>query len=146
MRETNSHSPNPHRRTPPTRIGILTVRPSLAVTWQVWSKNVSSTSVAVLLVNAGGATQDVAVHLDGIVPCRPAGLCNETHLEHLCAPTCRGAAAGGGGGAPRITVRDLWAREALPDVQAGVFVAKQLAPHDSKFVLLTMTSFEEKLT
>uniref|UniRef100_A0A7S3ANR3 alpha-galactosidase n=1 Tax=Haptolina ericina TaxID=156174 RepID=A0A7S3ANR3_9EUKA len=112
-----------------------TIKPE-NMTWQVWAKNVTATSVAVLLVNAGDATQDVAVHLDGIVPCRPAGLCNESHLEHLCAPTCR-TNGGGGSGAVRITARDLWARAALPDVRGGTFVAEGLAPHDSKFVLLT---------
>ena len=104
------------------------------ITWQVWSKNVSSDSVAVLLINAGDVAQDVAVQFDGhMVPCRPRGLCNESHLAAICAPAC----PDGPNDAIAMTARDLWERKALPDVTDGRLVAKQLPPHDSLFALLT---------
>eukprot|EP01048_Picozoa_sp_COSAG05_P027466 COSAG05_NODE_8027_length_744_cov_1.024806_1_plen_203_part_10 len=114
------------------------------ITWQVWAKNVSASSVAVLLVNADDEVQDVSVHLggaSGIVPCRPAGLCNESHMQALCAPPCEDI----GGTAHRsdatqITARDLWNHKSLPDVAGGRFWARRLLPHDSVFVLLQLKS------
>ena len=116
---------------------IFTAGTMKEITWQVWAKNVSATSVAVLLVNAGDEVQDVSVHLggaSGLVPCRPAGLCNESHMRALCAPPC--AELGMPARQASVKVRDLWSRAPLPDA-TGTFVAPRLAPHDSSFVLLT---------
>ena len=109
-------------------------------TWQVWAKNVSASSVAILLVNTGSKVQDVEVQLggtNGIVPCRPAGVCNESHMQALCAPPCQDGSTPRRGGGTKITARDLWTRTPLPDIIGSMFVAKQLAAHDSMFVLLT---------
>ena len=102
--------------------------------WQVWSKNTTSDSLAVLLVNAGDSTQDVSVEFDGMVPCRPKGRCEEMHLNVLCAAPCPDDLEAG---AVSMTARDLWERQWLPDVTGGTLVAKQLPPHGSLFVLLT---------
>ena len=80
--------------------------------------------------NAADVPQDVTIHLDGTVPCRPQGLCNETHLNVLCAPPCRGT------GDVAMTARDLWERRMLPDVMNGQLTARQLPPHGSLFALL----------
>ena len=111
------------------------------MTWQVWAKNVSASSVAVLLVNVGDKAQDVSVQLGGatgIVPCRPVGLCNESHMEALCAPTCTTTATLANSSGIKVTARDLWKRAPLPDT-TGTFVAPQLPPHDSAFVLFSRT-------
>jgi hypothetical protein len=114
------------------------------MTWQVWAKNVSANAVAILLVNVGDSPQDVTVHLggaSGITPCRPAGVCNETHMQALCAPPCAtttdAPAAAAGTKITKINARDVWTHAPLADVTGGKFVAGQLAPHDSAFVLLT---------
>ena len=111
------------------------------MTWQVWAKNVTASSVAVLLLNAGDFVQDVSVQLSGatgIVPCRPLGMCNDSHLDALCAPTCVTTGTLARTSGIKVTARDLWNRKALPDV-TGTFVAAQLAPHDSAFVLFSRT-------
>lgn len=109
------------------------------ISWQVWAKNISDTSVAVLLVNAGETVQDVSVHFDGLVPCRPKGLCEEEHLDVLCARTCPdNGDDNSSANTTVLKVRDLWLRAPLPDVTDNKLVAEQLAPHDSLFVLVTL--------
>lgn len=105
-------------------------------TWQVWAKNVSANSVAVLLVNTGDAPQDVQVNFhQGIVPCVKAGQgCTDAKLAQLCAPVCSATISG----PPAVKVRDLWNRKALPDMTDGKFVANQLGAHDSAFVLVSI--------
>ena len=84
------------------------------ISWMVWAKNVSETSAAVLLLNAGDHTRSVSVTLDGLVP-----------------PAARGRA---------LKARDLWARKPLGEVASGsTWTAANLAPHASQMVLFEAT-------
>ena len=80
----------------------------------VWGKNVSETSAAVLLLNAGDHARSVSVALDGLLP-----------------PAARGRT---------LSARDLWARKPLGAVSAGAtWTAADLSPHASQMVLFEAT-------
>lgn len=114
----------------------------LNISWQVWAKNVTNDSVAVLLVNAGDVAQPVSVSFDGLIPCMtgtchtsPTGdlcfQCKERTVEHSVSRAIGGAA---------LAATDLWSGKTLPLVQPGGKLTVQLDPHDSAFVLLTPSS------
>jgi hypothetical protein len=109
----------------------------LNITWQVWSKNVTTDSVAVLLVNAGAVTQEVSVSFDGLMPCMPQP-CNVWPAGNLCyqchhGGSSKGDAGGAGGGA--LTATDLWSGKEMPPVVNGKLTVTLIA-HDSAMVLL----------
>lgn len=108
----------------------------LNITWQVWGKNVTNGSVAVLLVNAADVPQAVSVSFDGLIPCMPHP-CNPSPMGDLCFQ-CKAQGAKGRFGKDGVALdaTDLWTGKAMPPVQRNGMLTVQLAPHDSAFVLL----------
>ena len=123
-------------------VHILRTTKVLNISWQVWAKNVTNDSVAVLLVNAGDVAQPVSVSFDNLIPCMtetchtsPMGdlcfQCKKRTAEHNVSRAVGGAA---------LAATDLWSGKTLPLVQPGGTLTVQLDPHDSAFVLLAPSS------
>lgn len=114
--------------------GVWAYGTTVNITWQVWAKNISASAVAVLLLNAGPAAQDVSVALTGLLPA-PA-----VAVHGGARPGREGAGAEGRGREQAaVLARDLWNHKELgpvPGGTAGKYTAKHLAPHDSHLITL----------
>jgi len=91
--------------------GVLTAHTDPTPSWQYFYKPLGPSKVAVLLMNHAASAQTLTLELAD-VPGLDLGSCN-------CA-----------------SARDVWAQEDL-DVAKGTFMAKDVASHDSVFLVLS---------
>ena len=108
------------------------------ITRQIWAKNVTAASVAVLFVNAGDTPRTVTVGFDGMVPCMRGTDCAANPITPALCNVCRSPATSASERGLKMTVEDIWTGKMLPTVESGgELTVGPLAGHDSAFLLIT---------